>query len=160
MEDCYVCTLKTNKLSKCKCKNMFLHLECQLKLLNKSNDTRCSICLGEYSNITYSIVKKKSISDKGRKLLLIITLETIVITALIIELCILLNLIDNNIKNINEKEEYIILAFIQFIFIMDCLGLKAIYILMKSITINNSFFTIEMQKIIKIKSEEDINRIL
>lgn len=163
MGECYICTIETNELSKCKCKNLFLHLECQLKLLDRRDDIKCSICLEEYRNINVNIVEKKTISDKGKLLLSIIIAEIVGIGTVIFESCILLNMIYNDKnygENLNEREEVLILSVIIFFLIGIIIGIKTIYILMKYIIINKAFFDIENKKIIKIKSEEDINRIL
>jgi len=161
--DCYICTLETNELSKCKCKNMFLHLKCQLKLVDVKKDTRCSICLEEYSNLNVIIVKKKKLSYKSKILLLFIIIEIIVFGGLIFELSVLLNIVDNDTdytEDIDKVEEYVILGVIIFFSLLLMIGFKPIYSLMKYIIINKSFYDIKKTKIINIKFEEDINTIL
>ena len=49
---------ETHELSKSIVK-ICLHLECQLKLLNTKKQSKCSICLGEYTNLNVIIIKKK-----------------------------------------------------------------------------------------------------
>ena len=164
MGECYVCTIETNELSKCKCKNMFLHLECQLKLLDNRDETTCSICLEEYSNINITTIeKKKKISKKGKKLILFIILEILALGALFFEILVLLDIVDNEEDytiNIDETEDYFILIVTFIIFFIIIIGTKPIYALMKYIIINKAFFDIEKNKIITIKLEEDINRLL
>jgi len=164
MGECYVCTIETNELSKCKCKNMFLHLECQLKLLDNRHETTCSICLEEYSNINITTIeKKKKISKKGKKLILFIILEILALGALFFEILVLLDIVDNEEDytiNIDETEDYFILIVTFIIFFIIIIGTKPIYALMKYIIINKAFFDIEKTKIITIKLEEDINRLL
>ena len=164
MGECYVCAIETNELSKCKCKNMFLHLECQLKLLDNRYETTCSICLEEYSNINITTIeKKKKISKKGKKLILFIILEILALGALFFEILVLLDIVDNEEDytiNIDEIEDYFILIVTFIIFFIIIIVTKPIYALMKYIIINKAFFDIEKNKIITIKLEEDINRLL
>ena len=54
--ECYICTLENGFVSPCKCKNLFLHPECELKLIKTSNNMNCSVCKYPYDNI--KIVKK------------------------------------------------------------------------------------------------------
>ena len=49
--ECYICFNITNELSKCLCKNVFLHIECQKKFINDYKKIKCSICDGKFSNI-------------------------------------------------------------------------------------------------------------
>ncbi len=56
MGECYICTLETCELSNCKCKNLFLHKKCKIKLINSRNNTTCSICNEEYYDIDSIIV--------------------------------------------------------------------------------------------------------
>ncbi len=163
MGECYICTLETNELSKCKCKNMFLHLECQLKLLDKRNDKKCSICLQEYTNINVIIIEKKKISKKGKKLILFIVLEILALGALFFEILVLLDIVDNEDDytiNISKEEDYFILIVTFIMFFIIIIGTKPIYNLIKYIIVNKAFFDIEKNEIVTIKLEEDINRIL
>ena len=163
MGECYICTLETNELSKCKCKNMFLHLECQLKLLDKRNDKKCSICLQEYTNINVIKIEKKKISKKGKKLILFIVLEILALGALFFEILVLLDIVDNEDDytiNISKEEDYFILIVTFIMFFIIIIGTKPIYNLIKYIIVNKAFFDIEKNEIVTIKLEEDINRIL
>ncbi len=165
MGECYICTLETNELSKCKCKNMFLHLECQFKLLEKTQDARCSICLEEYSNINIVTMEKKKLSKKSKILILFVTLETLALGALLFEIFVLLNIVDNeedNTINISQEEDLFILIVTFIIFFIIIIGIKPIYDLIKYIIINKACFDIEKNEIITIKidEEEGINRIL
>ena len=163
MGECYICTLETNEFSKCKCKNMFLHLECQFKLLEKTQNARCSVCLEEYSNINIETIEKKKLSKKSKILILYVILEIIGFGVLIFELYILLNIVDNDIdytEDIDKVEEYVILGVILFFSLLLMIGFKSIYSLAKYIIINKSFYDIKKSKIINIKFEEDINTIL
>tara|TARA_B100001769_G_C22092130_1_gene589080 strand:- start:1166 stop:1660 length:495 start_codon:yes stop_codon:yes gene_type:complete len=161
--ECYVCTLETHELSKCKCKNMFLHLECQLKLLNTKKLSKCSICLGEYTNLNVIIIKKKKLSKKAKNLILFIIFEILAFVALFFEVSVLLNILNDDEDytiNINKEEEYFILIVSITILFLIIIACKPIYNLMKYIIINKAFFYIEKKEIITIKTDEDINRIL
>ncbi len=48
--ECYICTLESAPLSPCNCKNMYLHNNCQIKLMQEKGQ-KCSICLEEFNNI-------------------------------------------------------------------------------------------------------------
>ena len=53
---CYLCFEECNDLSRCNCKNVYLHLKCQKEIIDRSNDYKCTICKKEYTNIVYSNV--------------------------------------------------------------------------------------------------------
>lgn len=48
--ECYICTLEFAPLSPCNCKNMYLHYNCQIKLIHE-NDDKCSVCLEKFNNV-------------------------------------------------------------------------------------------------------------
>ena len=48
--ECYICFEKDAPLSECKCKNIYLHKECQKKYIEKKNSIVCSICKKNYNN--------------------------------------------------------------------------------------------------------------
>ena len=49
--ECYICFEYTNELSKCLCKNLFLHIECQRKFIDVYKKLNCGICKNEFSNV-------------------------------------------------------------------------------------------------------------
>ncbi len=82
MGECYICTLETCELSNCKCKNLFLHKNCKIKLINSRNNTTCSICNEEYYDIDSIIVNINKM--KIRKMIFSILIEFLIRLSLII----------------------------------------------------------------------------
>ena len=48
---CYVCYEECQKLSACECKYIYLHDNCQLKIIKSLNSTVCTVCKHEYKNV-------------------------------------------------------------------------------------------------------------
>lgn len=48
---CYVCYEECQKVSACECKNIYLHDNCQLKIIKSLNSTECTVCKHEYKNV-------------------------------------------------------------------------------------------------------------
>ena len=48
--ECYICTLESAQLSPCNCKNMYLHYQCQIKLIHEKGE-KCSVCLEDFNNV-------------------------------------------------------------------------------------------------------------
>ena len=58
MGECYICTLETDNLSNCKCTNMLLHDECQLKIIRTNNNCmKCKVCETEYTNVELKVIE-------------------------------------------------------------------------------------------------------
>jgi len=51
---CYVCFEDCEELSRCGCKNIYLHIRCQKDIIDRNNDYKCTICKEEYSNVVYA----------------------------------------------------------------------------------------------------------
>jgi len=51
MGECYICFNYTDEVSKCLCKNKFLHINCQKEYICKTKKIVCSVCNGEFTNI-------------------------------------------------------------------------------------------------------------
>ena len=56
--ECYICMEQCNRLSSCKCKNLFLHEKCQLNHISISKENKCTICKTNYNNV---IIKKTKV---------------------------------------------------------------------------------------------------
>lgn len=99
-KECYVCYNDCNTLSPCNCKTLYLHKDCQIKLLTSKNDNfinnnnntlqinqgfqinqdnqinqgnlsiECSICKANYNNVLIKITNNKVISNTGLTLIL------------------------------------------------------------------------------------------
>lgn len=55
--ECYICALDSAPLSPCNCRNMYLHYQCQIKLIHEKGE-KCSVCLVEFNNVdVYTKVK-------------------------------------------------------------------------------------------------------
>ena len=48
--ECYICTLESAPLSPCDCINMYLHYNCQIKLIHEKGE-KCTVCLKEFNNV-------------------------------------------------------------------------------------------------------------
>jgi len=80
--ECYICTLETDQLSKCKCKKLFLHKECNQNIIKSNHKFTCSICNEEYENINILLDDINKI--KIRTILIYIFLEIIFFLSFII----------------------------------------------------------------------------
>ena len=55
--ECYICALDSAPLSRCNCRNMYLHYHCQIKLIHEKGE-KCTVCLVDYNNVeVYTKVK-------------------------------------------------------------------------------------------------------
>ena len=63
---CYICYENCDILSPCDCKTLYMHKECQKKLINKTNVSKCKICNKEYNNIRINIKYKLQITTFGK----------------------------------------------------------------------------------------------
>ena len=66
LQECYICYEKCNILSPCDCKTLYMHKECQKKMINKTNISKCKICNKEYNNIRINIKYKLEITKFGK----------------------------------------------------------------------------------------------
>ena len=73
--ECFICSFEDAPLSACNCKTLYLHTECQLKLMNKMNTSQCSICRSDYKNIKYVTKKSYTISSHGKHLLILLSID-------------------------------------------------------------------------------------
>ena len=65
MGECYICTLETDNLSNCKCTNMVLHEECQLRIIRANNNClKCKVCDTEYINVELKTITTKKLNYK------------------------------------------------------------------------------------------------
>jgi hypothetical protein len=157
MMECYICTFETEKLSNCKCKNMVLHEECQLKLINsKNNSIKCSMCNTEYINVALEIVETKTFNCG------MLCGEYIIIRAL--ELMIWMFLSSLCIIGHVSLPDILFISFMIDVAALCCIAVSLSYILaicihvcVKSCT---GLYDLHHDVVIKIISEEDINRIV
>lgn len=58
--ECFICTSNKGDVwpSDCKCKDRFMHPECQLRLLKNRTDMTCPVCLEKYNNVTFKQVRR------------------------------------------------------------------------------------------------------
>ena len=58
--ECFICTSNEGDVwpSDCKCKDRFMHPECQLRLLKNRTDMTCPVCLEKYNNVTFKQVRR------------------------------------------------------------------------------------------------------
>ena len=66
LQECYICYENCDILSPCDCKTLYMHKECQKKLINKSNISKCKICNKEYNNVKVNIKYKLEITNFGK----------------------------------------------------------------------------------------------
>lgn len=63
MGECYICTLETDKLSNCKCKNLVLHEECQLKIIMANNNCmKCKVCNTDFTNVELKTIETRRLN--------------------------------------------------------------------------------------------------
>ena len=72
--ECYICTENNAPLSRCDCKNMYIHNNCLIKLI-ENKGSKCSVCLKEYNNVTVIIIEKKKLSGKGKMIYFLVFLN-------------------------------------------------------------------------------------
>ena len=58
--ECFICATSEGDVwpSQCKCKDRFMHPECQLQFLKNRPDMTCPVCLEKYENVTSKKVRK------------------------------------------------------------------------------------------------------
>jgi len=58
--ECFICATNEGEVwpSQCKCKDRFMHPECQLRFLKTREHMTCPVCLEEYDNVTFRRVRK------------------------------------------------------------------------------------------------------
>lgn len=72
---CYVCFGEDAPPSPCKCRDRFLHAECQTRLVRTSGHARCAVCTVDFPNVT--VVPTHKLTPRGRRLLLAVALLVI-----------------------------------------------------------------------------------
>ena len=70
--ECYICLKPNAPISPCLCKNMYLHIDCQKKLVDSLNNEKCSVCKSEYNNIQVVVKRKYNINSCGKVIILLI----------------------------------------------------------------------------------------
>ena len=80
---CYVCLEQCNPVQICACTHMFLHEECQKKLLKTT--LQCTVCCEQYRNIV--IKNKKRLTPAGRDLILVQLVSMTGISIMVMMLC-------------------------------------------------------------------------
>lgn len=83
--ECYICAENNAPLSRCDCKNMYIHNNCLIKLI-ENKGSKCSVCLKEYNNITVITIEKKRISRKGKIIFFLVFLNINILIISIYEL--------------------------------------------------------------------------
>ena len=78
MGECYICIEGDGKLSRCNCKNMYIHDECLLELISKTNTSKCSICKEEFKNVNILVKRKRNLTLYGQVLIVFILLNVTV----------------------------------------------------------------------------------
>lgn len=58
--ECFICASSEGDVwpSQCKCKDRFMHPECQLQFLKNRTDMTCPVCLEKYENVTFKQVRR------------------------------------------------------------------------------------------------------
>ena len=77
---CFICEDESGELwSLCRCTDRVLHLECQRLMMNKTPSHRlgCPVCLTQYNNVK-SVVKRRSLSNDGQRLV-VFTIGVIIV---------------------------------------------------------------------------------
>ena len=70
--ECYICLKPNAPISPCLCKNMYLHIDCQKKLVDSLNNEKCSVCKSEYNNIQVVVKRKYNINACGIIIIMLI----------------------------------------------------------------------------------------
>ena len=157
MGECYICTLETNKLSNCKCINMVLHEECQLRIIrSNSNSLKCKVCDTDYINVELKTITTKRLNCeflKHRGLPLHIFQVIITGAPGVSGFC-------YSYRAFNDRDYvkgFVMGASAIFITTSMCfIGLLCRYIY---IELKKGLYIIETYEVLKIKSEDEINSI-
>jgi hypothetical protein len=138
---CYVCFEECQELSSCKCINIYLHNNCQRKIIKNLNSTICTICKHEYTNILEIYTHRVLEYNKNCSILfLLLVTTTMMLLITMIEIVVGLYLIFNF-----ENKIFVIFYFILLSFSCSLL----VFIKIKTIT----FLKNVCNKIIKLKDE-------
>tara|TARA_B100001778_G_C18546767_1_gene611024 strand:+ start:323 stop:772 length:450 start_codon:yes stop_codon:yes gene_type:complete len=77
MGECYICIEGDAKLSPCNCKNMYIHDECLLELISKTNSSECKVCKEEFKNVNVTVKVKRQLTNYGKTFILFMSLNGI-----------------------------------------------------------------------------------
>lgn len=77
MGECYICIEGDAKLSPCNCKNMYIHDECLLELISKTNSSKCKVCKEEFKNVDVTVKVKRQLTNYGKTFILLMSLNGI-----------------------------------------------------------------------------------
>ena len=77
MSECYICIEGDAKLSPCNCKNMYIHDECLLELISKTNSSKCKVCKEEFKNVDVTVKVKRQLTNYGKTFILLMSLNGI-----------------------------------------------------------------------------------
>ena len=77
MGECYICIEENAKLSPCNCKNMYIHDECLLELISKTNSSECKVCKEEFKNVNVTVKVKRQLTNYGKTFILLMSLNGI-----------------------------------------------------------------------------------
>ncbi len=77
--ECYICCESGAPKSCCDCKNIYLHSQCQLKMVTELKDCKCRICKKNYKNIIVFKEKKHKLTKFGAKFFIVSTINCLII---------------------------------------------------------------------------------
>ena len=77
MGECYICIEEDANLSPCNCKNMYIHDECLLELISKTNSSKCKVCKEEFKNVDVTVKVKRQLTNYGKTFILLMSLNGI-----------------------------------------------------------------------------------
>lgn len=77
MGECYICIEEDANLSPCNCKNMYIHDECLLELISKTNSSKCKVCKEEFKNVNVTVKVKRQLTNYGKTFILLMSLNGI-----------------------------------------------------------------------------------
>lgn len=156
MGECYICAFETDKLSNCKCNNLVLHDECQLRIVSSNNNCmKCKVCDTDYINVELKMVETKRLNCSFwvKKEIVAYYIKIIILygggTAGCYLLAILpfMRLISFFIFGVSSG---LIIVGTSFVYgLCLCIGEE----------LSNGLYIVDKTEVLKIKNEEDINRI-
>ena len=139
--ECYICTLDSAPLSPCNCRNMYLHYQCQIKLIHEKGE-KCSICLEEFNNVNVYTKVKYYYSWRLKSVFFIVILNVGMLGVGVYEIMLYLTLDDDEL----------ILLILGILFILKgiILGIL-IYKAIKQLYLSDKFYEIKNERIITLK---------
>jgi hypothetical protein len=112
MGECYICIEGDAKLSPCNCKDIYIHDECLLELISKTNTSKCSICKEEFKNVNVTVKVKRQLTNYGKTFILLMSLNGICVVFFVY----------NSIFYALESD-YVYLVLLIFFGIMSLIGI-------------------------------------